>query len=59
MKFDEKESIDDSSKDIVLEPEIESKDDGNQTKPMLDYNNIKSSQDIEVPPLLIFFFFFF
>ena len=53
MKFDEKESIDDSSKDIVLEPEIESKDDGNQTKPMLDYNNIKSSQDIEVPPLLI------
>ena len=29
------------------------KDDGEETKPMLDYNNIKSSQDIEVPPLLI------
>ena len=43
--------IDDSSEDIVAEPEVESK--GEETKPMLDYNNIKSSQDIEVPPLLI------
>ncbi len=51
MKFEEQEVIDDSSEDIVAEPEVESK--GEETKPMLDYNNIKSSQDIEVPPLLI------
>ncbi|WP_405267594.1 ATP-dependent protease LonB [Methanobrevibacter sp.] len=51
MKFEEQEVIDDSSEDIVAEPEIETK--GEETKPMLDYNNIKSSQDIEVPPLLI------
>ena len=53
MKFEEQESIDDSSKDIVLEPEIAQKDSSEETKPMLDYDNIKSSQDIEVPPLLI------
>ena len=51
MKFEEQEVIDDSSEDIVEEPEIETK--GEETQPMLDYNNIKSSQDIEVPPLLI------
>ena len=51
MKFEEQEVIDDSSEDIVDEPEIETK--GEETQPMLDYNNIKSSQDIEVPPLLI------
>ena len=50
MKFEEQEVIDDSSEDIVEEPEIETK--GEETQPMLDYNNIKSSQDIEVPPLL-------
>ena len=43
MKFDEPESIEDSPKETVVE----------ETKPMLDYDNIKSSQDIEVPPLLI------
>ena len=53
MKFDEQESVDDSSSDIVLEPEIAQKDSIEETKPMLDYDNIKSSQDIEVPPLLI------
>ena len=51
MKFEEQESIDDSLNDVVAEPEVEEK--GEETKPMLDYNNIKSSQDIEVPPLLI------
>ena len=51
MKFEEQEAIEDASEDIVAEPEIESE--GEETKPMLDYNNIKSSQDIEVPPLLI------
>ncbi|MBQ6099550.1 MAG: ATP-dependent protease LonB [Methanobrevibacter sp.] len=50
MKFEENESVDDSSQDIVIEPEISS---GEETKHMLDYDNIKSSQDIEVPPLLI------
>ncbi len=52
MKFEEKESVEDSV-EVVVEPEIREDDDGEETKPMLDYNNIKSSQDIEVPPLLI------
>ncbi len=43
MKLDEQESIEDSPKEVTVE----------ETKPMLDYDNIKSSQDIEVPPLLI------
>ncbi len=51
MKFEEQEVTDDSSEDIVNKPEIEIKSE--ETQPMLDYNNIKSSQDIEVPPLLI------
>ena len=51
MKFEEQEAIEDASEEIVAEPEIETE--GEETKPMLDYNNIKSSQDIEVPPLLI------
>ncbi len=51
MKFEEQEAIEDVSEDIVAEPEMETK--GEETQPMLDYNNIKSSQDIEVPPLLI------
>ena len=54
MKFEEQESIDDSSEEIVLEPEIEEETDaGEELKPMLDYDNIKSSKDIDVPPLLI------
>ena len=53
MKFEEQEIVDDSSEDVVLEPEVEQSEKGEETKPMLDYNNIKSSQDIEVPPLLI------
>ena len=51
MKFDEKESIEDSSEDVVVKPvEVST---GEETKHMLNYDNIKSSQDIEVPPLLI------
>ena len=51
MKFEQKESADDSSNDNIVKPvEVE---DGEKTKPMLDYDNIKSSQDIDVPPLLI------
>ena len=50
MKFEEEESVEDSV-EAVVEPEIK-EDDGEETKPMLDYDNIKSSQDIEVPPLL-------
>ena len=53
MKFDEQEPVVDSSKEVVLEPEIAQNDEGDETKPMLDYDNIKSSKDIEVPPLLI------
>jgi len=34
MKFEEKESIEDST-EVVLEPEIK-EDDGEETKPMLD-----------------------
>lgn len=48
MKFEEQEIIDDTSKEIVIE-----ESDDNETKPMLNYDNIKSSKDIEVPPLLI------
>lgn len=54
MKFEEQESINDPSEDIVLEPEVEEKEQVHEeTKPMLDYSNIKSSEDIDVPPLLI------
>ena len=49
MKFEEQDVIEDSSKEVVVESEISE----DKTQPMLDYNNIKSSQDIEVPPLLI------
>ena len=52
MKFEEKESIEDSAQEVV-EPEVSNSGEGEETKPMLDYDNIKSSQDIEVPPLLI------
>ena len=53
MRFDEKESMEDSSTEVVLEPEIEEEFAKVETKPMLDYEDIKSSEDIEVPPLLI------
>lgn len=53
MKFKEKESNKDSSKDIVLEPELDEIKADEKTKPMLDYENIESSKDIDVPPLLI------
>ena len=53
MKFEEQEPIDESSDDVVLEPEVAQDADGEETKHMLDYDNIKSSQDIDVPPLLI------
>ena len=53
MRFEEKESMEDSSKEVVLEPEIEEEVAKVETKPMLDYEDIKSSEDIEVPPLLI------
>ena len=49
MKFEEQEVIEDSSKEVEVESEIIEE----KTQPMLDYNNIKSSQDIDVPPLLI------
>ena len=52
MKFEEEESIQDST-EVIVEPEVKDSGDGEETKPMLDYNNIKSSKDIEVPPLLI------
>ncbi|MBE6489973.1 MAG: ATP-dependent protease LonB [Methanobrevibacter sp.] len=49
MKFDEQESIEEAPTEEIVKPvEVES-----ETKHMLDYDNIKSSQDIEVPPLLI------
>ena len=50
MKFEEQELVEDSSEDVAVESESVNND---ETQPMLDYNNIKSSQDIEVPPLLI------
>ena len=53
MKFDEQEILDDSSQEVVLEPEIAQESDEEKTKPMLDYDKIKSSEDIEVPQLLI------
>ena len=51
MKFEEKESMEDSLNEEIVEAEEVTPSE--ETKPMLDYNNIKSSQDIEVPPLLI------
>ena len=53
MKFEEQESVEDSTNDVILEPEIAQTGEREETKPMLDYDNIKSSQDIDVPPLLI------
>lgn len=53
MKLEEQNIIDDSPKNVVDGPVVEKSDDGEETKPMLNYDNIKSSQDIDVPPLLI------
>lgn len=51
MKVNVNESEIDSSENKEKEPVIE--DVAEETKPMLDYSNIKSSKDIDVPPLLI------
>ena len=53
MKFEEQESMEDSSSEVIVEAEEVEVASSEETKPMLDYNNIKSSQDIDVPPLLI------
>ncbi len=50
MKFEQEEpNLDNSTEEIVKPVEVES----GEKIHMLDYDNIKSSQDIEVPPLLI------
>ena len=51
MKVHVNESEIDSSEKKEKEPVIEEL--AEETKPMLDYSNIKSSKDIDVPPLLI------
>jgi len=51
MKVNVNESEIDSSENKEKEPVIEEL--AEETKPMLDYSNIKSSKDIDVPPLLI------
>ena len=51
MKVNVNESEIDSSENKEKEPVIEEV--AEETKPMLDYSNIKSSKDIDVPPLLI------
>ncbi|WP_415954036.1 ATP-dependent protease LonB [Methanobrevibacter woesei] len=51
MKVNVNESEIDSSENKEKEPVIEEA--AEETKPMLDYSNIKSSKDIDVPPLLI------
>ena len=48
MKFEEQEPTDESSNEVVLEPEVTQDVVEEETKPMLDYDNIKSSKDIEV-----------
>ena len=52
MKLDEVELTEDSPQEEVSQPK-EEENKNEETQPMLDYDNIKSSQDIEVPPLLI------
>ena len=52
MKFEEQESVEDSLEEVVEKP-VEEETSGEETIHMLDYDNIKSSQDIDVPPLLI------
>ena len=52
MKFDEQQANEDSSQEVSLEAEATNREEDDK-KPMLDYDNIKSSKDIEVPPLLI------
>ncbi len=67
MKFEGQESIEESSKEVIIESEepedsssevtvennVNESTSDDETQPMLDYDNIKSSQDIDVPPLLI------
>lgn len=53
MKLDEVELTEDSPQEEVSQPKEEEENKNEETQPMLDYDNIKSSQDIEVPPLLI------
>ena len=53
MKFEEQEPVKESSDDVVLESEVTHEANGEKTEHMLDYDKIKSSEDIEVPPLLI------
>lgn len=53
MKFEEQEPVNESSDDVVLEPEVTQDAAGEKTEHMLDYDKIKSSKDIDVPPLLI------
>ena len=53
MKFEEQESIENSPEEEIIEPEVNDVVSDEEIKPMIDYNNIKSSQDIDVPPLLI------
>lgn len=52
MKLDEVELTEDSPQEEVSQPK-EEENKNEETQHMLDYDNIKSSQDIEVPPLLI------
>ncbi len=53
MKFEEVESQEDSSNEVSKEPENTQEEGEYKTKPMLDYSNIKSTSDVDVPPLLI------
>ena len=53
MKFEEQESIEESSSEVTVENNVNESTSDDETQPMLDYDNIKSSQDIDVPPLLI------
>ena len=49
MKIENSES----SENMILNPENNDKEEFEKTKPMIDYSNIKSTDDIDVPPLLI------
>ena len=53
MKFEKVGSDEDSPKEEITQAENVTEESQNKTKPMLDYSNIKSTSDIEVPPLLI------
>ena len=53
MKFEKVESDVDSPNEGITQAENTNEESQTKTKPMLDYSNIKSTSDIEVPPLLI------